>query len=44
MQELPRRPRMLEEAEEKARKLIGRVAHIPDDEVARAIREDREGR
>jgi len=33
----------LEEAEERARRLSGRVAHIPDEEVARIMREDREG-
>jgi len=38
------RKRMLEEAEEKARRLSEKVAHIPDDEVARIIREDREVR
>ncbi len=38
------RKRMLEEAEEEARRLSEKVAHIPDDEVARAIREDREVR
>ena len=38
------RRRMLEEAEEAARRLSGKVAHIPDDEVARIIREGREVR
>ena len=35
---------MLEEAEERARKLSEKVAHIPDDEVAKIIQEDREVR
>ncbi len=38
------RRKILEEAEERARELSKRVAHIPDEEVARLIREDREGR
>ena len=35
---------MLSEIEEKARELSKRISHIPDEEVARIIREDREGR
>lgn len=38
------RRKILEEAEERARELSKRVAHIPDEEIARIIREDREGR
>ena len=38
------RKRMLEEVEEEAKRLSKKVAHIPDDEVARIIRKDREGR
>ncbi len=38
------RRKILEEAEERARELSKKVAHIPDDEIARIIREDREGR
>lgn len=38
------RRKILEEAEERARELSKRVAHIPDEEIARLIREDREGR
>ena len=38
------RRRILEEVEERARKLSGRVKHIPDEEIARIIREDREAR
>jgi len=36
--------RMLEGAEERARRLSEKAVHIPDDEVARIIREDREVR
>ena len=35
---------VLGEIEEKARKLSKRTSHIPDEEIARIIREDREGR
>jgi len=35
---------ILREVEEKARKLRKKVSHISDEEVARIIREDREGR
>lgn len=35
---------MLNEIEEKARELSRKVSHIPDEEIARIIREDREGR
>jgi len=38
------RRRMLAEIEEKARELSVKLAHIPDEEIARIIREDREGR
>jgi len=34
--------RIIEEVEEEARELSVKVSHIPDDEVARLIREDRE--
>ena len=34
--------RMLGEIEEMARELSRRVSHIPDEEIARIIREDRE--
>ncbi len=36
------RLRMLGEIEEKARELSERVSHIPDEEIAELIREDRE--
>jgi polyhydroxyalkanoate synthesis regulator phasin len=36
--------RMLEELEEKARKLSEKIGSIPDEEIAELIREDREGR
>lgn len=36
--------RMLSRIEERARELSVRVSHIPDDEIAKIIREDREGR
>ena len=36
------RRRILEEVEEKAKKLSEKVAHVPDEEIARIIREDRE--
>ncbi len=35
------RRRMLEELEGEARELSRRVSHIPDEEIARVIREDR---
>jgi len=35
------RKRMLEEIEARARELSSRVSHIPDEEIARVIREDR---
>jgi len=38
------RRRMLSEIEEKAKRLCERISHIPDEEVAEIIREDREGR
>ena len=38
------RRRMLEEIRERASELSKRVSHIPDEEIARLIREDREGR
>ena len=38
------RMRMLEEIRERASELSKRVLHIPDEEIARLIREDREGR
>ena len=34
--------RILKEAEEKAKKLSGKISHITDEEIARIIREDRE--
>ena len=37
------RRRMLEEIRERASELSKRVSHIPDEEIARLIREDREG-
>ncbi len=36
--------RILEEAEKKAKKLSRKVSHIPDEEIVRLIREDREAR
>jgi len=36
--------RMLEELEELSRELSRELSHIPDEEVVRMIREDREGR
>jgi Mg/Co/Ni transporter MgtE len=36
--------KILEEAENKAKELINKVAHISDEEIARIIREDRDGR
>ena len=36
--------RMLEELEDKARKLSEKIGSIPDEEIAELIREDREGR
>jgi polyhydroxyalkanoate synthesis regulator phasin len=36
--------KILEEAENKAKELINKVSHISDEEVARIIREDRDGR
>jgi len=36
--------RMLSEIEEKARKLSKKISHIPDEEIARIIREYREKR
>jgi len=36
--------RMLEELEEKAKELSVKISHIPDEEIAELIREDREGR
>jgi Mg/Co/Ni transporter MgtE len=36
--------RILEEAENKAKELINKVSHISDEEIARIIREDRDGR
>ncbi len=38
------RRRMLSEIEERAKKLSERVPHIPDEEIAEIIREDRERR
>ncbi|MHB9301982.1 hypothetical protein [Thermofilum pendens] len=38
------RRRILEEAEKLARELSKKVSHIPDEEIARIIREDREAR
>ncbi len=38
------RRRMLNEIEEKARKLSKKVSHIPDEEIVRIIREGRERR
>ncbi len=38
------RRKILEEAERRAKKLSRKVAHIPDEEVARIIREDRDAR
>ena len=35
---------MLEEIRERASELSKQVSHIPDEEIARLIREDREGR
>ncbi len=35
------RKRMLEEIEARARELGSRVSHIPDEEIAKLIREDR---
>jgi len=34
--------RMLKEIEERAKGLSGKLSHIPDDEIARLVREDRE--
>jgi Mg/Co/Ni transporter MgtE len=36
--------KILEEAENKAKELINKVSHISDEEIARIIREDRDGR
>jgi Mg/Co/Ni transporter MgtE len=36
--------KILEEAENKVKELINKVAHISDEEIARIIREDRDGR
>jgi predicted transcriptional regulator len=36
--------RILEEAENKAKELINKVSHISDEEIARIIREDRDGK
>jgi Mg/Co/Ni transporter MgtE len=36
--------RILEEAENRAKELINKVSHISDEEIARIIREDRDGR
>jgi len=36
--------RMLEELEEISRELSRELSHIPDEEIVRMIREDREGR
>jgi len=36
--------RILEEAENKAKELINKVSHVSDEEIARIIREDRDGR
>jgi len=36
--------KILEEAENKAKELINKVAHINDEEIARITREDRDGR
>lgn len=33
--------RMFDEIEERAKRLSGKVSHIPDDEIARLVREDR---
>lgn len=38
------RRRMLSEIEERAKKLRERTSHIPDEEIAEIIREDRERR
>lgn len=38
------RRRMLSEIEKRARKLRKKIPQIPDEEIARIIREDREGR
>lgn len=38
------RRKMLEEAEQLAKELSEKVSHISDEEIARIIREDREGR
>ena len=38
------RRRMLEEVERRAKELKGKVAQIPDEEIAKLIREDREAR
>jgi len=38
------RKRILDEIEKEARELSKKVSHIPDEEIARIIREDREGR
>jgi len=35
--------RLLREVEEEARKLSQHVSHIPDEEIVKLIREDREG-
>ena len=35
---------VLSEVERKARELSRKVSHIPDEEIARLIREDREGK
>jgi Mg/Co/Ni transporter MgtE len=36
--------KILEEAENKTKELVTKVAHISDEEIARIIREDRDGR
>jgi post-segregation antitoxin (ccd killing protein) len=36
--------KILEEAENKVKGLVPKVAHISDEEIARIIREDRDGR
>jgi len=38
------RRRVLEEAEKRAKKLSGKLKEIPDEEIAKLIREDRESR
>ncbi len=36
--------KILEEIEEEARRLSKKISHIPDEEIARIIREDREAK